>query len=624
MLLLSTALAAVPALALAQTAPEVRDVVVTASRLGSSAAQSPFDVQTLPSTDIAPRRSIGEVLQGLAEVHVQAPGGRSGFGSIFLRGADPNFTAVMLDGVPLNNPTNSRGGSVNISELETPGVDRVEVVTGPLSSLYGSGALSGAVNLIVAGGAPENTVTATAAAGTREDFAGSLQWRGSLQPGLGGSLTLSGSDDGDMVEGASFRTWALTGKLERTERPDDGRLLFRFTETEAEAFPESSGGPRLATLRGVDHRDGREALVAASQSFFRREGFRFDLSGSYLDRRDETQTPGVAPSAFDPVGIPAGTDDSRYKRVLGQAIARLEGAGWSAAAGAEAQHESGKSEGELVFFGFPMPAGFDLERTTVSGFLEAQRATNNLTFNAGVRVDDVEGLDARVTGRAGLRYLVPGTQLSVRASVGSAFKAPSFYALGNPFVGNPDLKPERSRTGEIGLVWTGQDGDYLSASLFRTEFKDLIDFDPGPPPRLANRSSVVSKGVSLAGAKALTPQLRATGQVQYADTFDADTGAELLNRPKWRATASLAWSPNARLGFAARYSYVDERADYAVPTGVQDLKAYHLLSLEAGYRVSGATQLRLVVDNALDSDYEEAIGVPTPPLRARVMLTQRF
>jgi outer membrane cobalamin receptor len=617
-------LAAVPAVATAQTAPEVRDVVVTASRLGSIAALSPFDIQTLPQTEIAPRRSVAEALQGLAEIHVQAPGGRSGFASIFLRGADPNFTAVMLDGVPLNNPTNSRGGSVNISEIDTPGIERVEVVTGPLTSLYGSGALSGAVNLIVAGGAPDNTVTAMAAAGTREDYAGSLQWRGSLQPGLGGSLTLSGSDDGDMVEGASFRTWALTGKLERTERPEDGRLLFRFTQTEAEAFPESSGGPRLATLRGVDHRDAREALVAASQSVFRREGFRFDLSGSYLSRRDETETPGVAPSAFDPVGLPAGSDDSRYKRVLGQAIARFDGAGWSAAAGAEAQHETGKSEGELVFFGFPMPAAFDLERTTVSGFLEAQRATSNWTFNAGARVDDVEGLDARVTGRAGVRYLIPGSRVSLRASVGSAFKAPSFYALGNPFVGNPDLKPERSRTGEVGLVWNGEGGDYLSAGLFRTEFKDLIDFDPGPPPRLTNRSSVVSKGASVAGAKALTPQLRATAQVQYADTFDSDTGNELLNRPKWRATASLAWSPSTRLGFTARYSYVGERGDYAVPTGVQDLEAYHLVSLEAAYRVTEKTGLRLVVDNALDGDYEEAIGVPTPPLRARVMLTQRF
>ena len=85
---------------------------------------------------------------------------------------------------------------------------------------------------------------------------------------------------------------------------------------------------------------------------------------------------------------------------------------------------------------------------------------------------------------------------SLRASAGDGFKAPSFYALGNPFVGNPRLAPEKSRAAEAGLVWTGAAGDSAALTVFRTRFDGLIDFIPGPPPRLENRNVVISKGAS--------------------------------------------------------------------------------------------------------------------------------
>jgi outer membrane receptor protein involved in Fe transport len=400
LLFASTLLAAGPVIAHAQSRPELGEVVVTASRLEGAAETSPYSVALIPAAKLAGQPTVADALAGLAEIQVQAPGGRSGSASVFLRGADPNFTAVMLDGVPLNNPTNTRGGSVNVSEIDAAAIERVEVVSAPLSGLYGSGALAGAVNLIVPGGAERSSIDATAGIGTRDDYLGALRWRGPLGAGLGASVGLTASDDGDASADGRFKTWAVTGKLDRPGRPEAGRVILRYSGSLALAFPDSSGGPRYATRRGRDKRDGREGLVGVDQPLVATGPVKLDVSGSYLTRRDKTASPGVAPSAFDQGGVPAGKDDSRYKRTVGGLTARAGGSDLSLAVGLEAQHETGRSRGALSFVGASVPNGFDLSRNSYSGFVEASRKTERWSLDAGARLDDVDGIGTHATARA--------------------------------------------------------------------------------------------------------------------------------------------------------------------------------------------------------------------------------
>jgi vitamin B12 transporter len=623
LLLLSTALCVAPMLASAQSPTAVDAVTVTASRLSLPAGQTPYSLAILPQAELAGRRSVADALGSLADVHVQTPGGRSGPASIFLRGADPNFTVVLLDGVPLNNSTNSRGGAVNVSEIDAAGFERVEIATGPLSSLYGSGSLAGVVNLVVAGGAQTHQFQATVGAGTRGHASGAGRWQGPLAGGLGGSLGLTVDDDGEQTEGARFKSKSLMGKVAPLGEADAGRLIFRLSETTARTFPDSSGGPRLAVIRDTDRRESEEQLLGLSVPVLKREGARLDLSAAYLNRRDDTQSPGVAPSAIDPFGIPAGVDSSRYRRVSAQAVARFDQADWTAVAGVEALREKGRSAGSLDFGAFQAPSNFDQQRDTVSAFVEAGRRATDWSVNTGLRLDDVEGLGQRVTARAGARYALGDTGLAVRGAVASGFKAPSFYALGNPFVGNRELGPERSLGGELGLVWTGDKGD-ASVTAFRTLFKGLIDFVPGPPPRLENRNLVTSEGVSASFRRALSPRLTSTVQASYAETTDNATGDQLLNRPKWRFSTSLTWTPTETVTLTARNSYVGKRNDYATPTGVQTLDAYGSLSLEGAWRFLPGTTARLVIDNALDDEHETAIGFPGQKVGARLFLNHSF
>jgi outer membrane cobalamin receptor len=619
-LFLSAATFVAPALAHAQTTSSpISEVVVTASRTPTPA--SPYSTVTVGEARLSGADGVADALTDVGDIYIQAPGGRSGFGSLFLRGSDPNFTTVLLDGVPLNNPTNTRGGSVNISEIGSAALDRVEVVAGPLSGLYGSGALAGAVNLVVAGGQANPAGRISAGLGTNSDWAISAQMRGPLVGTYGGSLTFEAADDGDTTQGSNFSGQTLTGKVAGLDAADGARLIFRLMRTEADTFPDNSGGPLYATRRQTERREAREGLLGGVLPLVVRDHYRFDLSGSLLNRQDETVSPGVAPSAFDPFGVPAGSDTTTYRRAIVQGVAAFDLADWKAVTGLEAQAEKADSSGFLDF-GFPVPSSFEGKRTTLSAFAEAARSGPHWTLNGGLRVDDVEDLDAHVTARAGARYDL-GQGWALRASAGMGFKAPSFYALGNPFVGNPDLEPEESQSGEIGVDWTGARA-HASLSGFHTRFEGLIDFIPGPVPQLANRNVVISEGVSLNAAWRWTPALVASWQVQYADTTDDQTGQTLLNRPKWRASGNLTWTPAAPLTIALRHVYVGDREDYSTPTGPRTLEAYGAFALDAAWTFQPQTTARLVIDNLLDEEYQAAIGFPAPGARARLSLTRNF
>lgn len=603
---------AAPGIAVAQ------EVVVTASRVGSGQA-SPYGTRVIGPAQLAGQESVADALVLVSEIYVQAPGGRSGLGAIFLRGADPNFTTVFFEGIPLNNPANPLGGAVNASELPAGGLERVELVTGALSGLYGSGALAGAVNLIVPGGTIEHGLAVRAAIGTADTQAGLLQWRGPVGGRMGGSLALSHEAE-EVVSPSRFRSTTLFGKLAPLGNNKHDRLVFRLATTRSDTFPDASGGDRLAVIRTLEERRSNELLVGGSQEIVQGQALTVTLAGSYLRRRDRTQTPGVAPSDFSPFGVPGGEDDTRLSRAIGQALVGYQGTNWSALAGLEGQHESARSTGALDFFGDAVASGFEDRRWTGSAFAEAEWRPSDLTVNTGLRVDKVAGWKARVTGRSGLNYRFGDSGWSARAAFGTAFKAPSFYALGNPFVGNPDLNPERSRTLEAGVSYQATPWS-IDLVAFHSRFAQLIDFVSEPVLQLINRSRVISKDVTLSGSAEPSRKLSLSAQVTFADTRDSATDEQLLNRPRWRGVAAVVWRATGQLTLLSSYQRTGPRQAFSAPSGPVELGAFQTIRAEAAYAFSPAVTARVILDNAFDEIFEHAVGFASPGQRARLALS---
>jgi outer membrane cobalamin receptor len=510
---------------------------------------------------------------------------------------------------------------VNVAAIPSAAIARMELVAGPASTLYGSGPLAGALTLLL----PDPTETPRLSAGgtvsTEGDYSAFGRWQGPLALGWGGSMTAVLDDAGTGLPQSRFRSRSLDMKLAPLGE-SAGHVLFHLAGTKARAFPDSSGGDGYAVIREPERRKSNEAILAFDQPVLQAGAVEFTLAGSYFARSDEVISPGVAPSAYSPTGVPAGMDDMHYRRLVTRPTATVDFDDWHLALGAQGQWERARSEGYLDF-GVPVPSGYRAERTTLSAFAELDGTIGKLALNEALRLDHIEGIGTKVTGRVGLRYALAGN-VSVRGSAGTAFKAPSFYALGNPFIGNPDLRPESSTAYELGVDWRIDRANRASLTVFRTRYRDLVDFIPADPPRLDNRSRVTSQGISASLSRTIGRRWQAGVEAQYVETEDGATGQQLLNRPRWRAGASLEWQPDATFRLTVRYAFTDEREDYAIPTGVLTLKPAHRARLSAAWAFNPKTRLRLDVENLFDDRAEDAIGFISPGVRARAGLDYRL
>lgn len=608
----------------AQPAAELEEVQVVATRLPAPPGEGIRDVAILEADSLARHADLGSALAELPGVHVQRTGGRSGFNAAFVDGGDPNFTVVMVDGVALNNPLNTRGGAVDLSSLETGGFLRAEVAAGSFSSVHGSGALAGAVNLVVPGGLADLTARGSVALGSRDDRHAVLQLRGPLAAGLGASFSADIADEGITEGGASYRSQSYMAKLAALDAGEDrsGSLLLRVRSSEGLNFPDASGGDRYAMTRTLEHRGNRQSLAAAQLPLALPRQIQLRFIASWFEDDTSTITPGVAPSGIDPFGLPAGSDHSRYDSRNFEVHLRTGAPPRRLLLGAARQWERGRSEGLLDFGGFQLPNEFLLERATSSFFGEARLEGSRWAGSLSSRLDKVEGLRAQLTASAGLRRSLPELGLTLRSSIGTAFKAPSLYALGNPFVGNPDLKPESARGWRASAEWEGSAGTQVRLAAFGTRYSGLIDFVPGPPPRLENRDVVRSRGATLDAKQRIGTAVSLMAFMQQVDTIDIGSGERLLDRPGWRAGAGLEWRAHPRLAITLRHSHVGRRLGYSIPTGTVSLRGFDDLNLDIAWRATDRYWWRLRVDNATQAGYEHAVGFTAPSRRVQLLLSR--
>ncbi len=627
----STLLAVFGTVTWAQTAASViaEPIVVTASRLPGTTAASTGTTTVVTREQIEALRptSTVELLRRVSGLHIDQPGGRGGVSSVYLRGSDPNFTLVLIDGVRVNDPTNSRGGSFDFATLDPGSIERIEVVRGPLSSVYGSDAIAGAINIIMREGAPKVVATAQAEGGRFDYYRG---WAGLRGPLEFGDFALDASivDDGDPIAGSLFvgKTATASATLVPTETTVI-RLSSRVADSLAKGFPDDSGGPLFAVPIGLDKRDSREAIIAAEITHEAGRDVSYVAKASYYDRAEVFSSPGVAPGVRDPAGIVANSSDSRFRRetVTGYGIfAPFDGAIISA--GAEAVFEQGASDNQLIIAGTAVPGRFGFARQIYAPFAEVRIALPlGLMLEGGGRLDIPDAFDAEFSPRIGLSRNFENTGTSLSASWGEGFKLPSFFALGHPFVGNGNLRPETSESAEIGIeqdLWSGRAA--LRAALFHNWFFDLIDFDEGPPPLLVNRSEVTSRGFELAGDVRPSSNLTLGAHVSYTRTNIEGTAEDLRNRPEWRAGGDMLWRPRDDITVALDGFYVGEVLDSSIATGDRTLDGYFRLDLAVTWTPLPDVELSLAVDNLLDAEFEEAAGFPGVGVRPRLIARVTF
>ena len=581
------------------------------ARLDNPAQDAAGAVLSLSRDDLEAQAPVSmlDSLTVLPGIDAFEKGGAGGGSYLAIRGAEPNFALVIINGVRVNDPMLSSGGGFDFSQIGPGDASRVDILSGPWSTVYGADALSGVVSIRL--DPPAEGTGATARMGTgsggRYEVGGRV-----FSSGSKGSLiaAASASDTADFLAGS---TSAHQSAMVAASPELGGALhldLFGFYgASQGSGFPEDSGGPDLAVIRDLESRDRQQVALGATASLPLSERLEAQVRVGWGRSTFRSASPGIAGGVLD--AVPPITSDSRFDRLeLVSTLAWSAGPAFDASVGASLVHEDGRSDG-VVDYGFPIPTAYGLSRSLPGVFATASLSLpRQIALDLGIRADFPDSGGARVTPRAGLAVPLGGSGFRLTGSYARGFKQPSLFALGFPLLANPDLLPEKSTTYDGGVAFTSADGAWeASAKAYRAIYRDLIDFDPDLFTNV-NRSRVTAKGFELA-ASGHVARLRLLASLTYLSARSAD-GAPLRFRPEWKGAAAAEYALCDALTVRIDGRFTGAYLDSSVPTGFVTIDNFATLDAQLAFRLRPGLELRAALRNVADTRYARTIGTPEP------------
>ena len=633
-----------PCLAYAQSAPDsAENLVVTATRVQSAVGTIPAGVTVIDRKTIEERgyTTLVDALSAVPGLHVAQSGGPGSQASVFIRGTNSNHVLVLIDGVPVNDPTDP-GGAFNFGIDTLADVERIEVVRGPMSSLYGSGAIGGVINVITkrGHGAPHGHLVLAA---------------GSPRQGLAQADLSGGFDIWDYsanVQGLSERGFDQTPQREipvYTGEVDGDRS--KLAQIEIGATPVTD--TRISLLvRARDAKYGydEESSVAVDagnatgydSSLYGRLGLTSKLfdgfwdTAAYLSRLQDDRRYTITPTPLDPDDD---TGDSRYH-------GRRTDAEWN-----NTLHlaDFGISSANSITFGYqhlsdqvntkidtdsiygPYLSSVRAHDDSESGYVGAQSTLfGRLALTGQLREDATTIAGDAFTWRFGGALDVPEIFSHIKASYGTGFRAPALYDRfgidSYGFVGNPNLRPEYSHGYEAGIttdlpVGPRADSASVTVTYFNNRIHNLIetvyaaDFLSSTP---INIDRARTQGVEATLTWRVGKWLQGDLGYTYTDARDLDTQELLLRRPYNQGFANLRISPFPGFVVAPEILYLGNFQDYltsneGVPEPYTGLSpSGTIFNLNISWQVTPAVQVFVWGKNLGNSSFEPVNGYQTP------------
>lgn len=602
-------------------APADDVTIVTATRTSVPLDQvaSSVTVITAKQLEASHQTFLVDALKDVPGLYMNRSGGPGNLVDIYLRGSATGDTLVLIDGVPVNDPS-SPDHSYDPTNLTVANVERVEVLRGAQSTLYGADAMAGVINIITkrGHGKPKTSLT------------------------LGGGRY--GTGEGRLDASGSSKAWAYS----------------------ASASQFATAGFPLGDLQaGNTHNDGyRNTTLSARVDGKLSDTFKVDAVGRYINGR----------SNYADFPVDHAVDNGVHRYESEQLTGRLEGR-WQPASG-KWEHIFGVSSNSMnrdyldQVTGSPASTGnyngktlkFDYQGNfavsnantltigaerlrdeshftspwdsapTTHIFSNAYYAQDQLTLaprwlaTAGVRVDDHESFGTKATYRLTSTYALSPGGTRVKATYATGFKAPSLYQLYDPLFGNAKLKPETSETYDVGVEQTVLAGrGIVGATYFHNNFKDLIDWSTAVVPTGAylNVSSASTHGVEVIASYKAAAKWKVDIGYTWTHTENA-AGKPLARRPGTLYTGSVNYQATSKLNIDLTGQYVGDRIDTApFPSSVL-MPNYALFNLAGTYVISPEYRAFLRVDNLFDKKYEDVYSYATPRRGLYGGLTVRF
>ena len=585
--------------AAAQTASEgdetpIDTIVVTGTRIEQTTAEAGSTVRVIDAVQIEARgfSHALDAIAGAPGVTINQNGAFGGSATVRIRGASSDQTLVLIDGISVNDAS-SPGGGFNFARLDTENIERIEILSGPQSTLWGTDAIGGVVSITTKRPSEGLTGDAFAQAGSFGMFRGgaSISSAGAI-----GDFRLAATQLG--TDGIS-RADARNGNVE-----DDG-----FDSRTLSA----QGGLYLPAGARID------ASVLRSDARTEFDSFAFGAQGNVADGDELNETEERSAQ----LSLTAPLLDGRFENLLMVGRSEIDRRNFIEGT------QSFAAEGERTLFRYQGTMLIDprntlavgaereestarLNQSTLNGLfaLYELRPFGALTLTGGLRSDDHDRFGSETTARFAAAWQA-APNITLRGTWGQGFKAPTifqttFFCCGAA-APNEDLQPERSEGVDIGVEWRASTGrGQAGITFFQQDTVDLIDFSFAIGG-YQNISEVESRGVEVSAEWNLTGSLAVSADYAFIKALEGD-GAPRLRVPRHSGDLMLSFNPAG--GFSSTMLVRFNGRENI--QGGNTLDEWTRVDINARYALSNALEVFGRIENLFDAHYQQVLGYGTP------------
>ena len=643
------ACAALTLAAFAATSAHADEATVTPELLVSAGVEpiptkevsSSYTIVTAEEIEKFQYQDVTDALRSVPGLHVVPSGARGTVTSVFTRGANSNQTLVLVNGMPINDPS-SPGGATNLAGIPLDNVARIEVVRGPQSALYGSQAIGGVINIITKSGAGEPSVTARIEGGTL----GTLNTYASTGGTFGAtdyffSLSREDTDGNDITptrlrdtrgeEEDGTETLSASGRIGTTFNENvSGSIFVQYTDAEADTDSDGSTAGFASVYQNFD------SLFESKRLFIGG-----DLSGRFLDGKwrphfslgytDQKSESSDNPDPGGSIYLDRTTNEGQtIKAAFDNAFDLTPEQTLSF--GGSYTRDKFESSGYRDLGGFVIPQSSDAKTDAFALYAGDHISVGDRFFaTISARYDMPEDMEDRFTFTFAPGIYNPETDTRVTVSYGTGFKTPSLYQRygfdvntfgGFPsgvYRGNPDLAPEKSRGFEVGLEQGFGSDVRTGATWFETKIEDAISIVfVGANSTAINIDELDTKGVEAFieynPFTELTTRLDYTLTIVNSDQF----ASSMVRRPRHQLNFTASWEVIPGTVLSTNTEWVD--IDRDIPRDgfgfYLDPGPYTVVNIAGSHRLTDNVKLTARVNNLLDAHYEPANGFVAPGIEA--------
>ncbi|ENM5934987.1 TonB-dependent receptor [Vibrio mimicus] len=560
-------------------------VVVTANRFEQAESSVLASISVVTKADIEKLNvtSALDILKTLPGVEVNSQGGKGQISSIFLRGTSSKHTLVLVDGVKINSAT---AGGASLGLIPAFAIEQIEVVRGPRAAIYGSDAIGGVIHIKTIPDSRETKHDANLGYGN--DDHSSLAWRstGQLNDSTQASFVFSDEkSDGYRVnevapsgDSHGFQSQTLFGAL----RHDINDAWY----TQFNGYQLSSDVEYANQFSGVKNESNTDFYSVAGALNFHKDNYASQLM---VSRSDNESWDGVETGTVAKTALFSSRNSVSWLNHW-TVIPTL-----NLAAGIDYDQEHARQGGANS-------SNYSkTEKDNKAAYVTAQFSKDIITAEASIRYDDDSAFGDQTTWNLGFG-VAPSEYVEFVASTGTGFKAPTFNDLYWPGSGNPDLKPETSKSSEVGIR------SYLSfiqieISAYRNEIEDMIDWAPTGPGGAWIPSNIDNAKIEGIEIEALfeTGVIEHRVSAEWKDPRDTSDDSLLIRRARENFSWVSTYTAD-NFGLSTVANYVGDRKDSTGKT----MDAYTVLDLSANYKLTEAITLGARVGNIFDKEYQTA------------------